>query len=174
MRTRRIILAGILGVVSSWSATACRAQETAKPQSETQPKRLDSAINPYHVEFALTELEDGKKINTRHYSVNINAGKHEAVKIVTQIPLEAHGDVTYIDVGTDINCNLTERENGLGLEAFAKVSSFATHTSPPVLRQFIIQGSTVTVVGKSIVIGSVDDPDSNHQFQLEATVTKLN
>jgi hypothetical protein len=29
------------------------------------------------------------------------------------------------------------------------------------------------VVGKPIVIGSVDDPNSNRQFQLEVTVTKL-
>jgi hypothetical protein len=29
------------------------------------------------------------------------------------------------------------------------------------------------VLGKSIIIGSADDPNSRRQFQLEVTVTKL-
>jgi hypothetical protein len=41
------------------------------------------------------------------------------------------------------------------------------------LRQFTINGSTVAVVGRSIVIGSVDDPNSKRQFQLEVTVSRL-
>ena len=43
----------------------------------------------------------------------------------------------------------------------------------PVVRQIKIDGSTVVVPGKPIVIGSADDPTSNRQFQLEVTVTKL-
>jgi hypothetical protein len=44
---------------------------------------------------------------------------------------------------------------------------------PPVVRQIKINGDTLLVLGKPIVIGSVDDPNSNKQFQLEVTVTKL-
>ncbi len=43
----------------------------------------------------------------------------------------------------------------------------------PVVRQIKISGDTLLVVGKPIVIGSVDDPNSKRQFQLEVTVTKL-
>jgi hypothetical protein len=43
----------------------------------------------------------------------------------------------------------------------------------PVLRQLSIKASTVTQLGKPMVVGSVDDPHSKRQFQLEVTVNKL-
>jgi len=44
---------------------------------------------------------------------------------------------------------------------------------PPVVRHIEINGSTALVTGKPILIGSMDDPNSNRQFQLEVTATKL-
>jgi hypothetical protein len=46
-------------------------------------------------------------------------------------------------------------------------------SDPPIIRQIKISGSTLLVVGKPILIGSMDDPTSKRQFQLEVTVTKL-
>jgi len=43
----------------------------------------------------------------------------------------------------------------------------------PVLRQLKIESSTIGIPGKPLIIGSVDDPGSKKQFQLEVTVTKL-
>jgi len=43
----------------------------------------------------------------------------------------------------------------------------------PVIRQIKISGSTLLTTGKPILIGSMDDPNSKRQFQLEVTVTKL-
>jgi hypothetical protein len=42
-----------------------------------------------------------------------------------------------------------------------------------VVRQFKINASTLALPGKPMVVGSVDDPNSKRQFQLEVTVTKL-
>jgi hypothetical protein len=42
-----------------------------------------------------------------------------------------------------------------------------------VLRQLNINASTLAVLGKPMIVGSVDDPNSKRQFQLEVTVTKL-
>jgi hypothetical protein len=47
------------------------------------------------------------------------------------------------------------------------------HSTQPIIRQIKINGRTVTSLGKPVIIGSVDDPNSNRQFQLEATVTRL-
>jgi hypothetical protein len=38
-----------------------------------------------------------------------------------------------------------------------------------VVRQIKIDGDTLLVTGKPIMIGSVDDPNSKRQFQLEVT-----
>ncbi len=42
-----------------------------------------------------------------------------------------------------------------------------------VLRQFKINTSTLALPGKPMIVGSVDDPNSKRQFQLEVTVSKL-
>ena len=46
-------------------------------------------------------------------------------------------------------------------------------TMHPAIRQMRMEASTVAVLGKTMVVGVVDDPNSKHQYQLEVTVTKL-
>jgi hypothetical protein len=151
------------------------AQEAANPPAA--PAKLGEAVNPYHAEFVLSEFQDGKTVNTRHFSMNLNAGRKQTIKIGSRVPFESkEGSGTvlqYLDVGTSIDCHLVERENGLGLDVSADVSSMAEHSDPPLIRQFKIESSTIATVGKPVIIGSADVPDSNQQFQLEVTVTKV-
>ena len=90
----------------------------------------------------------------------------------------------YIDVGTSIWCRLRDRKdvvwlgNDVLMSLRAEISNFALPEQQgqqvrPVLRQLNINASTVALLGKPIVVGSVDDPNSKRQFQLEVTVTKL-
>jgi hypothetical protein len=85
-----------------------------------------------------------------------------------------------LDVGTQIWANLREHGDELVLAVRGEVSNLdmgggsdRTPYLPPVVRQIKISGNTLLVVGKPIVIGSVDDPNSKRSFQLEVTVTKL-
>jgi hypothetical protein len=43
----------------------------------------------------------------------------------------------------------------------------------PAVCNMQINVSTFAVAGKPMIIGSVDDPNSNRTFQLRATVTRL-
>ena len=43
----------------------------------------------------------------------------------------------------------------------------------PVLHRLSIRASTVAQLGKPMVVGRLGDPNSERQFQLEVTVTKL-
>ena len=82
-------------------------------------------------------------------------------------------------MGTSIWSRVKERDNGLAVEVRAEISNFAIPdqagriNSMPLLRQMQINASTVTMPGRSTVVGSVDDPTSKRQFQLEVTVTRL-
>jgi hypothetical protein len=85
-----------------------------------------------------------------------------------------------LDIGTQIWSQLREHGDELILVVRGEVSNLDVNTGdhpgallPPVIRQIKINGDTLLVVGKPIVIGSVDDPNSKKQFQLEVTVTKL-
>jgi len=154
---------------------------SAQDSSASKPAvEAEKAVNAYRLDFSVNELEDGKKINTRQYSMNLNAEDSNEIKIGTRVPVESkQGEFTYIDVGTNIWCRIGERPNGLALSVRAEVSNFAMpeqqeHTGArPVLRQLQIKASTIAQLGKPMVVGSVDDPNSRRQFQLEVTVTKL-
>ena len=173
-----ITLAKLLVISLCWSTPISRAQEQAatRPQGESQ-ERSSSA---YRLDFIINEIEDGKKINARQYTMNLNAGDANSIKIGTRVPVEAkHGEFQYIDVGTSIWSRVRERENGLAVEVRAEISNFAIpdqanrSNSMPLLRQMQINGSTIALLGKPIVVGGVDDPNSKRQFQLEVTATKL-
>jgi len=171
-------LAKLLVISLCWGTPVSRAQE--QTPAKTQAESVDKSTNAYRLDFTITEIEDGKKINARQYSMNLNAGDANAIKIGTRVPVEAkQGEFQYIDVGTSIWSRVKESGNGLALEVRAEISNFAIpdqasrSNSMPLLRQMQINGSTVTMPGRSTVVGSVDDPNSKRQFQLEVTVTRL-
>ncbi len=157
------------------------AQETANSKATSDD--TSKALTAFRLDFALSESEEGKKINTRHYSMNIVPGytPSNEIKIGSRVPVEGkQGDVQYIDIGTNIWSRLTERGDALQLEVHADLTNFAnpeqesrTATPLPLLRQLRIYASTVAMPGKPIVVGIVDDPNSKRQFELEVTVTKL-
>jgi hypothetical protein len=172
-------VAKFLVITLFWSVPVSRAQEKPEPKqpSETQEK----AITPYRLDFTITEIEDGKRINARQYSLNVNTGDHDDLKIGTRVPVEVkQGEMQYLDLGTNISADLRERDNGLALEVRAQMSNFATPenqakpgNSMPLLREMRINASTVLSPGRPTIVGSVDDPNSKRQFQLEVTATKL-
>jgi hypothetical protein len=161
-----------------------RAQETngaSDQASSAKPPQLQKAIRPYRLDFSLNELEDGKKINSRHYSMNLTAGSGDEIRIGTRVPVTTSSNQwQYMDVGTKIWANLKEGGDDLQLEVRSEISNLdkvagqdSNPALPPIVRQIQLRGNTLLVVGRPIVIGSVDDPNSNRQFQLEVTVTKL-
>ena len=149
----------------------------------------------YRVDFLVSELEEGKKINTRQYAINLNSGEGDELKIGTRVPVEVkQGEIQYLDVGTNIWCRLRDSQNSApsehGLKELswlkndvmlnlkAELSNFAVPDQQadrmrPAIRQMKIESSTIAVVGKQMVVGMVDDPNSKRQFQLEVTVARL-
>jgi hypothetical protein len=179
---RKIMVVSLLAV----TMTLCSGVKLAQAQDDQKP------VHAYRLDFSLNELEVEKKINTRHYSINLNVpGDRQDIKIGTRVPVASassgstvspviNTEFQYLDVGTHISCSLKEHGDELELHAESEISNIDNEpvrekygVSAPVIRQIKITGSTVVVPGKAIVIGSADDPTSNRQFQLEVTVTKL-
>jgi 3D (Asp-Asp-Asp) domain-containing protein len=162
-------------------ATDEKTKTEAKQNAESAAAaEREKPVHAYRLDFSVNELEDGKKINTRQYSLNLNADDANEIKIGTRVPVESgHEQFQYMDVGTSIWCRIGERPDGIPLSVRADISNFAIpdqgtgHESRPVVRQFKINASTLALPGKPMVVGSVDDPNSKRQFQLEVTVTKL-
>jgi hypothetical protein len=169
----------IAALAVSGGTSRALAQESGDSSKNTT---LESSkpVEAYRLDFSVNELEDGKKINTRQYSMNLNANDANEIKIGTRIPVEPKaGEFQYIDVGTNIWSRLGVHNGQLELAVRTDISNFAIpeqasgHESRPVIRQLQIKASTVALLGKPMVVGSLDDPNSKRQFQVEVTVTKL-
>jgi hypothetical protein len=176
MLNKIIVTAALISILMAGGVAIARAQDSSASKSTPEAEK---ATNAYRLDFSVNEIEDGKKINTRQYSMNLNAEDANEIKIGTRVPVEAkQGEFQYLDVGTNIWSRIGERSNGLALSVRAEISNFAmpdqqTQMARPVLRQLSIKASTVAQLGKPMIVGSVDDPNSKRQFQLEVTVTKL-
>jgi hypothetical protein len=178
----RVGAIAILGFIIGWGV-AGHAQDAAPAKSGTEEKptsHMEKPVHAYRVDFSLNELEDGKKINTRQYSLNVNSNESDEIKIGTRVPVDAGRDeFQYLDLGTNVWCRIEDRSDGVALSVRAENSNFAVpeqgtgHDARPVIRQLKISGSTLAMLGKPMVVGSMDDPNSKRQFQLEVTVTKL-
>ena len=51
--------------------------------------KAEKPLNAYRLDFSVNEIEDGKKINTRQYSMNLNADDANEIKIGTRVPVES-------------------------------------------------------------------------------------
>jgi hypothetical protein len=192
-RKTTVSLLSALVVILSLGVGMSPGQESGSPKAVEKPKPAPA----YHLDLTLNELENGKKINTRQYAMDLIAettgpangivrdftGRGKEIKIGTRVPIEAdQGKLEYMDIGTRIWCRLLEEETGLSLDVRAEVSSLVPRSDTdiyhpasrdPIVRQIEIQASTAIAPGKLTSLGTVDDPDSKRQFQLEVTATKL-
>jgi hypothetical protein len=155
------------------------AQDTNGQKASPQPAGTPP-LRAYRLDFSLSEMDGGKKIDTRQYSIDVtNMGQHGRASAGTRVPVGTKTDGTpqYMEVETTINANLYERNGLTGVDVSCDVSSVAADQNAPsqrpILRTLSISGGTIIAEGKPTIIGQADDPNSKHQFQLEMTATEL-
>ncbi len=170
----------------------CAVSPTRAQDASTEAKPAKARIvQAYRLDFSFNELEADKKINTRHYSMNLTSDQTNEIKIGSRFPITTFmnrkdggegQEVQYLDVGTNIWAQVKFIPNSDEQELVVRSESSSLDVNSPagaglnadpVIRQIKISGSTILVEGKTLIIGSMDDPTSKRQFQLEVTVTKL-
>jgi hypothetical protein len=167
-KTRLAVACGFVTLM----AGACFAQnEGAKPPEQQKY---------FHLEFVVKEMDSGKAINARHYSTTAATGDVGcSIRTGSKVPTPAGGAVastqyTYIDVGVNIDCRAPKEVDGnLVLSLVAEISSVATASSPPVIRQNKWNSTVVVPIGKPTVVFSSDDLTTKGQMQLELTATPI-
>ncbi len=188
---RHAAVAVILITILIAGCSALSAQDEPKVAPKPEPR----LTNWYKIEITLNEFEDGKKTNTRSYTMQAEEnGKEAVMKLGDRVPIVTGGPVRpddekllnvqfqYIDVGLNIAAYVRERQGRLGLTVSVDQSSVATPTqavrvapNQPMIRQLRMENTAFVTPGKPILVASVDDPGkANHKYTVEATVTKLN
>lgn len=166
--------------------------------AQNEPKKPEQGVTPastaseahhqtaYKLDFKLFELDDGKRVNQRDFTLMANAFDHPGpssnLRSGTRVPVTVPGEKpNYIDVGFTVNCQLVTQGNTLTTSIRMEVSSFAlpeqsseVHPSGmPVLRSSNLNIETVITPGKPQVLASIDDVNSKKRMQVELTATRL-
>ena len=176
------ILGFMIGLgTAGYTQDAAQAKSSTEARAQPGVDTTEKPVHAYRLDFSVNELEDGKKINTRQYSLNLNADDANEIKIGTRVPIESkQGEFQYLDVGTNIWCRIGERSGRHPAERTRRDQQFRhSRAAGRPRRPVLYYGNSRSTpalwlcLGKPMVVGSVDDPNSKRQFQLEVTVSKL-
>ncbi len=179
------VTAAFMFVGAPWFLGAANAQQSAKEEpkakapAETQAKEA-KPVSIYRVDYAVHELEDGRRTNTRNYTLMVEADNKARLRVGTDIPLglgEKGLQLQYRHVGLNIDCGLRERDGYLVVRTTLNTSSVAMaetkgSSSSPVIRDLGLEDDTKAVLGKPALVGAIDDVTANRRYELEVTVTK--
>lgn len=160
------------------AAASPRHGEQAQPE---QAAKKEPGANVYRVNYKVSEVENGKTINARSYTLMVKAGSTAMSRVRSQVPFDSGPRVLpryeYQNVGTDINCTVTEQEGKLLVSTRLDVSTLASEgpavtSGRPVKRELMLTDVAAAAIGKPTFVGSIDAAASNRRYVVEVTVTK--
>ncbi len=168
--------------VPSQSAISVRgtAEELALAQKILTD--MDKTKKIYRLTYTMTEKDNGKTIGVQHYSIVVASGSKTNLKEGSRVPINAgstnsasgstNTDVTYLDIGQEIDASLDGYLDGARLRTKVVLSSIAEEKSlvgsqVPVIRQTTLEGTSTLVQGKPLVLGSLDVPGSTRHQEVE-------
>jgi len=184
----RIMIVLGLGVTLLAQAPKSAAEQPAKKENgDAQEPRALVAENFYKLNFVIYELEDGKRVNQRDYSVigRTNTGPPATLKVGTRVPIyidDKKMQYQYMDVGVEIRCALKESLGKLHANCDFNISSLVlpgsgtdtpTIVATPVVRNTSTNTWAVLTPGKPALISTIDDVNSKKRTQIEVTATRV-
>jgi hypothetical protein len=135
----------------------------------------------YRLNFVLRELEDGKVVNVRNYSLVARSGDWQQLRVGTSAPTTTESKKTDSNeaIGLSVDCRIVPGSDGTAvLVTKAEIASnvnpatrLASNTAPTV-RHVQMNTSAPITLGKPTVLSGVDELSSKRRFELEVTVTK--
>ena len=148
-------------------------------------KDLDRPKRTYRLTYTIADMDAGKLVGKQHYAIIVVSGGRTTFKNGSKIPVvtgsykpdtsTVQSQLTYLDVGLNIDASLDESVNGVRLRTKVERSSVAEEKSSvgaddPVIRQTVLESTSILIPGKQEMLGSLDVPGSTRHLELEAVV----
>jgi hypothetical protein len=167
--------------VPSQSAISMRASAEDIALAQKILSDLDKTKKIYRLTYTMTERDSGKTIGVQHFSIIVASGSRTDFKQGSRIPVAvnsssssggASAEITYLDVGQEIEASLDGYLDGVRLRTKVVNSSIAEDkagagTQDPVIRQTTLEGTSTLVQGKPLVLGSLDVPGTTRHQEVE-------
>jgi hypothetical protein len=150
----------------------------------------------YKVEFNIRDGSDPAAKAGRHYMLLMDPGHKAVFKVGNRVPVASGSfqpstggtginpltQYTYLDIGVNIECTVSEMNGRVAMHGNLDLSTMMEHDAAshaanppnPTIVQTKLELDTAIEPGKPTVIAALDDPVNTRQFQVEATVTRVN
>jgi hypothetical protein len=180
--TMALALAGsLLAQQPKKTASDPAGTKEAAESTESKPER---EMNFYKLSFTISEVEDGRRLNQRDYTMigRSNGGQDPMIRVSTRVPVvSAEKQMQYIDAGLDIRCSLHETvPDKLQVACDVNISSFVVpdqgtdnRAVPPILRTTHASSWALLTPGKPAMLSTIDDVNSKKRTQIEVTAARL-
>jgi hypothetical protein len=174
---------GILAVALATALTMSSAHAQAPVPTHAGPETASANAKSYRLVWTITEMDGGKSVGTQHFAMVVVTGGRTTMKMGSKIPI-ATGSYSsnssigvqtqfqYLDVGLNIDASLDEVANGLRLRSKLEQSSVAdekltANVREPVIRQAVMEGTSMVSLNKPVRLGSLDVPGSTRHLDIE-------
>jgi type II secretory pathway component GspD/PulD (secretin) len=150
---------------------------------------LDRPRKTYRLTFTTIEMDGSKRVGVQHFAMVVTAGQRTVMKQGSKVPIAtgsysatgntgAQTQFTYIDVGMNFDATMDELANGARLRSKVEQLSMAEQTSgvglqDPIIRQSALEGTSFLILGKPLVLGSLDIPGSTRHLDIEVMMEQV-
>jgi type II secretory pathway component GspD/PulD (secretin) len=149
---------------------------------------LDKPHKLYRLTYTIATMENGKNIGTQHYSLVASEGQRATMKEGDKVPVAtgsfstdnaaSQTQFTYLDVGMNFDATPVPVAGGVSLKTKVEQSSIGpTNTiagvAEPVVRQSVLEGVSVAQLGKPLMLGSIDIPNSTRHLDIDVLVEQI-
>lgn len=149
---------------------------------------LDRPKQTYRVIYTVSEFDGTKRIGVQHFAMVVVTGQRVTLKQGDKVPVltgsfnkdsaSQQSQFTYLDVGMNFDTTLDTFAKGLRLRSKVEQSSVAEPPSgglvqDPIVRQTVLEGTSVILPGKPLTLGSIDIAGSTRHADIEVVAEPI-
>jgi hypothetical protein len=176
-------------LVPSQNALIVQATPEVLQLTQSLIDQLDLPKKNYRLTYTITESDSGKRIGSQHFVMTPSEGQHIVLKQASKVPVETGSysscggsssnctppqkQYTYYDAGMNFDATLSKVANGVMLRTKVDRSGISGQGPESVIRSTSLEGTSFVVLGKPLMLGSLDIPGSTSHLDIEAEVELL-
>jgi hypothetical protein len=184
-----IVILFLLTAVYSLQAQQAPPTSSFSQRPTTIGPTAESVSQPaiyYRLDFVIHEMDGEKLVDTRNYSLWVQAGVPATMTAGSEVPYSSGSystvgsgtakNIQYRNVGISIECVVKEGNENPQLDLRLNISdALPPEKDPdtPVIRKVSVNSKALLVLGKPTTVSIVEDPGSRHRFRVDVTATKL-
>ena len=171
--------------VPSQNAIVIRGTPDQLEVAQKLLNELDLPKKNYRLTYTINEMDGGKRVGSQHFTMALVPGQRTTLKQGSKVPVvtgtynpgssSAQSQMTYLDVGMNFSASVEEFTDGVRLSTKVEQSSIAEEKSgvgeqDPIVRQTVLEGSSILAPGKPLTLGSLDIPGSTRRLEVEVVL----